>query len=97
MRQVNSIFHVVTMDIFHVIAGLTLLAAVILLVTFLTKVYLKEAAEAEAVQLAEDSRIQRNGIERELRKLELEARQRRLSRDENARYASLIKQRNAMA
>jgi len=97
MRQVNSIFHVVTMDIFHIIAGLTLLAVVILGVTFLVKVYLKEVAKADAVKLAEDSRTQRTGIERELRKLELEARQRRLSRDENARYASLIKQRNAMA
>lgn len=85
------------MDIVHVIAGLTLLAAVILLVTFLTKVYLQEGAKDDAVKLAQDSRMKRSGIERELRTLELEARQRRLSRDENARYASLIEQRNAMA
>jgi hypothetical protein len=94
MRKVNSISHEVIMNI---VIGLAVLCLVIVTVSLLTKWYLNEVDKDEAARAAQNSRPTRQGIERELRKLELEAKRRSLSRDENERFSVLIEQRNAMA
>ena len=81
----------------NIVIGLAILCFVIVTVSFLTKWYLKEVEKEEAARAAQNSRTTRHGIERELRTLELEAKRRSLSRDENERFSVLIKQRNAMA